>query len=156
MPALQVTKNAVHLCTVGSAGLFMFSAGVWGDIWSKEVSHLDVTGGTEEEDGTTKFLMWEFLHELKTGDRLRFDFVDADSSSRRWPGLHHRLCTTRLSIRSPGWRLTTASRGIPGKPFAFLRPVTPVVNRLLTTAFRSRERPLPEDGNDRKGSHRDG
>jgi hypothetical protein len=61
----------------------MFSAGVWGDIWSKEISHLDVTGGTEEEDGTTQFLMWEFLHELKLGDRLRFDFERGEDSSRR-------------------------------------------------------------------------
>jgi hypothetical protein len=60
----------------------MFSVAVSGDIWSKEVSHLDVTGGTEEEDGTTQFLMWELLHELKLGDRLRFDFERGEDSSR--------------------------------------------------------------------------
>ena len=60
----------------------MISAGVWGDLWSKEAAHLDVTGGTEETDGKTEFLMWEFLHELQIGDRLRFDFENGDESSR--------------------------------------------------------------------------
>jgi hypothetical protein len=82
MPTLRVTKNDQHLCTVGSKGLFMISAGVWGDLWSKEAAHLDVTGGTEEKEGKTDFLMWEFLHELKRGDRLRFDFGGGDESSR--------------------------------------------------------------------------
>jgi hypothetical protein len=82
MPALRVTKNNAHLCTVGSSGLFMISAGVWGDVWSPEVSHLDVTGGTEEGDGPPEFLIWELLHELKIGDRLRFDFRDGTESSR--------------------------------------------------------------------------
>jgi hypothetical protein len=75
-------KNDEHLSTVGSSGLFMISAGVWGDVWSKEAAHLDVTGGTEEPDGKSEFLMWEFLHELQMGDRLRFDFAGGDESSR--------------------------------------------------------------------------
>jgi hypothetical protein len=82
MATLRVTKNDQHLCTVGSRGLFMIAAGVWGDLWSKEAAHLDVTGGTEEVDGKTEFLMWEFLHELQRGDRLRFDFGTGDESSR--------------------------------------------------------------------------
>ncbi len=82
MPTLRVTKNDEHLCTVGSSGLFMISAGIWGDLWSKEAAHLDVTGGTEEPDGKSDFLMWEFLHELQMGDHLRFDFADGDKSSR--------------------------------------------------------------------------
>ena len=82
MATLRVTKNDQHLCTVGSKGLFMFSAGVWGDAWSKEAAHLDVTGGTEEQEGKSEFLMWEFLHELRKGDRVRFDFGSGDQSSR--------------------------------------------------------------------------
>jgi len=82
MATLRVAKNDQHLCTVGSRGLFMISAGVWGDLWSKEAAHLDVTGGTEETDGKSEFLMWEFLHELRQGDRLRFDFGAGDESSR--------------------------------------------------------------------------
>lgn len=82
MATLRVTKNDQHLCTVGSRGLFMISAGVWGDLWSTEAAHFDLTGGTEEADGKTEFLMWEFLHELQKGDRLRFDFGNGDESSR--------------------------------------------------------------------------
>lgn len=82
MATLRVTKNDEHLCTVGSRGLFMISAGVWGDLWSSEAALLDVTGGTEEQGGKSDFLMWEFLHELKKGDRLRFDFGGGDESSR--------------------------------------------------------------------------
>jgi hypothetical protein len=82
MPTLRVTKNEEHLCTVGSGGLFMISAGVWGDIWSAEPSHLDVTGGTDENDSPPEFLVWEMLHELRAGDRIRFDFEDGDKSSR--------------------------------------------------------------------------
>ena len=82
MPALRVTKNDKHLCTVGSHGLFMMSVGVWGDLWSHEAAHLDVTGGTEEPDGKSEFLIWEMLHRLQIGDRLRFDFEPGDESSR--------------------------------------------------------------------------
>jgi hypothetical protein len=82
MPALQITKNEEHLCTVGSRGLFMFSAGVWGDLWSEEAAHLNVTGGTEEIEGKTEFLMWEFDHKLRNGDRVRFSFREGDTSSR--------------------------------------------------------------------------
>jgi hypothetical protein len=82
MATLSVAKNDQHLCTVGSTGLFMMSAGVWGDLWSKEAAHLDLTGGTEEENGKTEFLVWELLHELQKGDRLRFDFGPGDQSSR--------------------------------------------------------------------------
>ncbi len=60
----------------------MIAAGIWGDLWSKEAAHLDVTGGTEEVDGKTEFLMWEFLHELQRGDRVRFDLGTGDESSR--------------------------------------------------------------------------
>jgi len=60
----------------------MISAGLWGDIWSPEPSHLDVTGGTEEIDRPPEFLVWEMLHQLQAGDRLRFDFEDGDKSSR--------------------------------------------------------------------------
>jgi hypothetical protein len=79
MATLRVTKNDQHLCTVGSKGLFMISAGVWGDLWSKEAAHLDVTGGTEEP---SEFMIWEFLHELQKGDRLGFEFGIGDQSSR--------------------------------------------------------------------------
>jgi hypothetical protein len=82
MPALRVMKNEEHLCTVGSQGLFMISAGVWGDLWSEEAAHLNVTGGTEEIGGKTGFLMWEFDHKLQKGDRLSFSFEEGDTSSR--------------------------------------------------------------------------
>jgi len=49
MPSLLIEKNGKHLCTAGSNGLFMISVGVWGDLWSKEASNLDITGGTEEQ-----------------------------------------------------------------------------------------------------------
>jgi hypothetical protein len=60
----------------------MFSADVWGDLWSEEAAHLTVTGGTEEVDGKSDFLMWEFDHKLRKGDRLRFSFQEGDTSSR--------------------------------------------------------------------------
>jgi hypothetical protein len=60
-------KNDRHRCTAGSNGLFMISVGLWGDLWSKEASNLDITGGTEEQDGMTEFLIWEFRHELEKG-----------------------------------------------------------------------------------------
>jgi hypothetical protein len=81
----------------------MFSIGVWGDIWSKEVSHLDVTGGTEEEDGTTEFLMWEFLHELKLKDRLRFDFEPGETSSRLPEISHEGTKENRTSDTASTW-----------------------------------------------------
>jgi hypothetical protein len=74
-------KNDRHRCTAGSNGLFMISVGVWGDLWSKEASNLDITGGTEEQDGKTEFLIWESRHELEKGDRLRFSFQAGDTSS---------------------------------------------------------------------------
>ena len=82
MPSLRVAKNEDHLCTVGSAGLLMISASVSGDIWSMDASHLNVTGGTERDDGKTDFLIWEFDHGLKDGDLLHFSFQEGDSSSR--------------------------------------------------------------------------
>jgi hypothetical protein len=82
MPSLRVAKNADHLCTVGSAGLFMISASMWGDVWSTDASHLNVTGGTEREDGKAGLLLWEFDHGLKSGDLLQVSFQDGDSSSR--------------------------------------------------------------------------
>jgi hypothetical protein len=82
MPVLQITKNEEHLCTVGSQGLFMFSADVWGDLWTEEAARLNVTGATEDVDGKSEFLIWEFDHKLHKGDRVRFSFQDGATSSR--------------------------------------------------------------------------
>lgn len=81
MPSLRVMKNGTHLCTVGSADVWMFSAGVWSDIWGPEASHLDVHGGGKHREGEeSEFLVWETLEELNRTDRVEF-FFDEDSAS---------------------------------------------------------------------------
>jgi len=82
MPQLQVAKNGQPLCTVGSDDVWMFSASVHADIWSKERSELTVTGGGKRDaDGASKFLIWQMSHELREGDRIAFLFADGTASS---------------------------------------------------------------------------
>jgi hypothetical protein len=81
MPVLRVTKNGVHLCTVGSEDVWMFSASVWGELWGPEVSMLDVSGGGKRRsDGTSDFFVWEMPHELLKGDRIAFSFEEGTTS----------------------------------------------------------------------------
>jgi hypothetical protein len=51
-------KNEKYLCTVGSDDVWMFSTGVWSDIWGPEVSSLNVSGGGKRRpDGKSDFLI---------------------------------------------------------------------------------------------------
>lgn len=82
MPALRVTKNDEHLCTVGSDDVWTFSACVWADIWGPELSSLTVTGSSKpEEGGACDFLVWHLGHELKPNDRIAFFFTSGSTSS---------------------------------------------------------------------------
>lgn len=82
MPILRVMKNQKHLCTVGSDDVWMFSIGVWGDIWGPEASFLDVSGSSKRrDDGESDFLIWEMPHELVRSDRIEFCFEEGSSSS---------------------------------------------------------------------------
>lgn len=75
-------KNQKHLCTVGSDDVWMFSIGVWGDIWGPEASFLDVSGSSKRrDDGESDFLIWEMPHELVRSDRIEFCFEEGSSSS---------------------------------------------------------------------------
>jgi hypothetical protein len=77
MPALRVTKNGRHLCTVGSEDVWMFSASVWGNIWGPEASFLDIHGsGKLGPKGESEFLIWEMPHVLKLQDTICFSFED--------------------------------------------------------------------------------
>jgi hypothetical protein len=81
MPSLRVFKNGEHLCTVGSADAWMFSASVWADAFAPEASSLDVTGSTLAADGGHgEFLIWECPHQLAFGDAIDLSF-DADDKS---------------------------------------------------------------------------
>ena len=82
MPALRITKNSKHLCTVGSDDVWMFSASIWGDIWGPEASFLDVHGsGKLGPKGESDFLIWQMPHELKPGDSICFSFEHGAVSS---------------------------------------------------------------------------
>lgn len=82
MPVLRITKNGIHLCTVGSNDVWMFSADVHADIWGPACSQLTVTGGGKRRpDGSFDFLIWEMTHELRKGDRLVFSFEEGTESS---------------------------------------------------------------------------
>lgn len=82
MPALRVTKNANHVCTVGSDDVWMLSADIWGDIWGPEASLLDVHGGGKlRADGSSDFLVWGLPHELALGDRIGLSFEEGSTSS---------------------------------------------------------------------------
>ncbi|MBJ2155151.1 hypothetical protein [Variovorax sp. IB41] len=82
MPALRITKNGTHLCTVGSNDVWMFSADVQADIWGPACAQLTVTGsGKRRPDGASDFLIWEMAHELHKGDHLAFSFEDGAESS---------------------------------------------------------------------------
>ncbi|MDP9992855.1 hypothetical protein J2W28_003205 [Variovorax boronicumulans] len=82
MPVLRITKNGIHLCTVGSNDVWMFSADVHADIWGPACSLLTVTGGGKRRpDGSFDFLIWEMTHELRKGDHLVFSFEEGTESS---------------------------------------------------------------------------
>ncbi|KAB2875216.1 MAG: hypothetical protein F9K36_05935 [Burkholderiaceae bacterium] len=82
MPQLHVAKNGQPLCTVGSDDVWMFSASMHTDIWSKEPCELTVTGGGKRTaEGTSDFLIWEMSHELREGDRIAFTFAEGSASS---------------------------------------------------------------------------
>jgi hypothetical protein len=82
VPALRITKNDVHLCTVGSDDVWMFSANVRADIWGPARSELTVTGGSKRRpDGSSDFLVWEMAHALREGDRVVFLFEEGSASS---------------------------------------------------------------------------
>lgn len=81
MPVLCIMKNDVHLCTVGSDDVWMFSADVHADIWGPTRSELTVTGGGKRRpDGSSDFLIWEMVHELREGDRVVFWFEEGSES----------------------------------------------------------------------------
>lgn len=103
MPSLLIEKNDKHFCTAGSNGLLMISVRVWGDLWSKEASNFDITGGAEEQDGKTEFLIWDLQHELKNGDRLRFSFQEGDASSRPPEVFRDKFERKDLPTTDPTW-----------------------------------------------------
>lgn len=80
MPALCIQKNGIHVCTVGSDDMWMFSAGVSADIWSVEIASLDVSGGTHRTDDDSDFLIWETDDALTTSDRITFQFEESSKS----------------------------------------------------------------------------
>jgi hypothetical protein len=74
-------KNDEHLCTVGSDDVWMFSSGMWGEIWGPEASSLDVSGGSKRRpDGESDFLIWELPNELNIFDRITFFFEEGSES----------------------------------------------------------------------------
>jgi len=82
MPVLRISKNGHPLCTVGSDDVWMISASIGGDIWGSELSELTVTGGRRSHDGEqSKLLIWQFGHELVSGDRVAFSFEEGSVSS---------------------------------------------------------------------------
>jgi hypothetical protein len=82
MPQLRITKNGLPLCTVGSNDVWMFSASMYGDIWSEERSELTVTGGGKRTaGGESKFLIWEMSHALRDGDHIAFFFEEGHTST---------------------------------------------------------------------------
>ncbi|WP_398496680.1 hypothetical protein [Variovorax sp.] len=88
MPVLHITKNDIHLCSVGSDDVWMFSASVHADIWGPACSELTVTGGGKRRsDGSFDFLIWEMAHALRKGDRIVFSFEEGSASSPRQPAI---------------------------------------------------------------------
>jgi len=75
-------KNEKHLCTVGSDDVWMFSAGVSGDIWGSEASELDINGGSKRrQGGESDFLIWQMPNDLVKGDRVAFFFEEGSASN---------------------------------------------------------------------------
>ncbi len=81
MPSLRVDRNGQHLCTAGSNEVWMFSAGVWADVFGPEASMLNVTGSSnpEGEEGSD-FLIWECPLALSRGDSIEMSFEGANAS----------------------------------------------------------------------------
>lgn len=82
MPQLHVTKNGVHLCSVGSDDVWCFTVSLHADIWGPQRSELTITGsGKLLADGSSDFLIWHMSHKLNDCDLIQFSFEEGTTSS---------------------------------------------------------------------------
>jgi hypothetical protein len=103
VPTLRIAKNGRHICTIGSAGIWMFSIHAWADVWSEPATHLDITGGRLQPDGKDDFLIWEMDHKLVKGDQLVFEFLDGERSSREPELFDDEKAKDQEPKQSPKW-----------------------------------------------------
>lgn len=112
MPTLRIVKNGQHLCTVGSAGIWMFTVQAWADIWSEPATHLDITGGTLHDDGKNDFLIWEMDHKLVKGDHLVFEFGEGEEASRQPEVFDNEKAKEEVRKESPKWEWPLSAEAI--------------------------------------------
>lgn len=112
MPTLRIAKNGQHLCTVGSAGIWMFSVHAWADIWSEPATHLGITGGALHPDGKNDFLIWEMDHKLVKGDHVVFEFGEGEEASRKPEVFDDEKAREEVQKETPKWELPLSAESI--------------------------------------------